>query len=280
MREFTYKLPTEIIFGENTESRTGELVKKYGGSRVLVVYGGGSVIRSGLMDRVTASLQEAGVEYALFGGVQPNPLLSKAVEGVQAAIDMDADLILAVGGGSAIDTAKGIAHGAANPGVDLWDIWTLKVPLTKTLPVGAVLTIPAAGSETSASSVLTNEETKRKLGLNVEMNRPVFAIMNPALAATLPKWQIACGIADIMMHTIDRYFNPLTGNALTDELGEAVLRMTIKHGKLAWEDPSNYHAMSELTWCGSVSHNGLTGLGTPVASPSMPWAMSSAPSSV
>ena len=174
---------------------------------------------------------------------------------------MEADMILAVGGGSAIDTAKGIAHGAVLPEVALWDIWTLKVPLGKSLPVGVVLTIPAAGSETSASAVLTNEETKSKLGLNVEANRPVFAVMNPALAATLPKWQIACGVADIMMHTIDRIFNPLTGNEVSDELGEAILRLTVRYGKEAWEDPNNYKAMSELMWCSSLSHNGLTGLG-------------------
>lgn len=261
MRGFTYKLPTEIVFGEDAEKKTGELVRKYGGSRVLIVYGGGSVIRSGLMERITTSLDEVGVEYRLFGGVQPNPTLSKAVEGVKEAIDLQADLILAVGGGSAIDTAKGIAHGAANPEADLWDIWTLKFPLKKSIPVGAVLTIPAAGSETSASAVLTNEETKSKMGLNVEINRPAFAVMNPALASTLPRWQIACGVADIMMHTIDRIFNPLTGNEVSDELGEAILRMTIKHGKAAWENPEDYHAMSELTWCSSVSHNGLTGLG-------------------
>lgn len=261
MREFTYKIPTEIVFGENTESKTGRLVKKYGGSRVLIVYGGGSVVRSGLLDRVSASLAEAGVEYRLFGGVQPNPTLSKAEEGVREAVAMQADMILAVGGGSAIDTAKGIAHGASMPEVPLWDIWTLKVPMGKSLPVGVVLTIPAAGSETSADAVLTNEAIKRKQGLNGEQNRPVFAVMNPALASTLPRWHIACGVADIMMHTIDRIFNPLTGNDVSDELAEAVLRMTVKHGKAAWENPGDYQAMSELMWCSSLSHNGLTGLG-------------------
>ena len=261
MRNFTWKIPTEVVFGRDTERQAGALVRKYGGSRVLVVYGGGSAVRSGLLDRICASLADAGLYCRAFGGVQPNPRLDKAREGVKLAIGEGIDFLLAVGGGSVIDTAKAIAHGTANPETDIWDFWQRKAPLERSLPVGAVLTIPAAGSEMSDSAVLTDEATARKWGLSTELNRPAFAILNPALTATLPKYQVACGTADILMHTLDRYFNPCADNELTDAIAEALLRAVIAKGPAAVENPANYHAMSELMWAGSLSHNGLTGLG-------------------
>ena len=191
----------------------------------------------------------------------PNPRLSFAEMGVKKGIEEGVDFILAVGGGSTIDAAKAIAHGTANPGVSLWDIWTKKESLTKTLKVGAVLTISAAGSETSDSAVLTNEATGKKLGLGTELNRPVFAIMNPELTYTLPKYQIGCGIADIMMHTLERYFIPDQKNRMTDEIAEGLLRTVIDSGRMAMKRSDDYDAMSELMWCGSLSHNNLTGLG-------------------
>jgi len=199
MQEFIYYAPTEVVFGKDAEKKTAEEVKKWGGSRVFLVYGGGSVKRSGLLDRIEAELEDAGIVFKEWGGVKPNPLLSFAEAGVKAAASFGADFILAVGGGSSIDTAKGIAHGTANPETSLWDIWTQKVPLTKSLPVGVVLTIAAAGSEMSDSAVLTNEEIGRKQGLSTDLNRVKFAIMNPELTYTLPKYQVTCGIVDIMI---------------------------------------------------------------------------------
>lgn len=261
MQAFEFYCPTHIIFGPGTECQAGQQVAAYGGSRVLVVYGGHSAVKSGLLDRVTASLAQAGLSYETLGGVRPNPRLSLARKGVEQALAFQADFLLAVGGGSVIDAAKAIANGAANPGVDLWDLWTKKVPLTAALPLGAIPTIPAAGSECSDSAVLTNDENMVKRGLSSNLQRPKFAIMNPELTATLPPYQIACGTVDIMMHTMDRYFNPVTTNELTDAIAEGLLRTTIQNGRLALKHPGNYQAMSELMWAGSLSHNDLTGLG-------------------
>lgn len=261
MQKFTYCVPTEIIFGKDTERECGKMVKRHGGKKVLIVYGGGSVRHSGLLERVEHSLEEEGISYVECGGVTPNPRLSFAEMGVKKGIEEGVDFILAVGGRSTIDAAKAIAHGTANPGVSLWDIWTKKESLTKTLKVGAVLTISAAGSETSDSAVLTNEATGKKLGLGTELNRPVFAIMNPELTYTLPKYQIGCGIADIMMHTLERYFIPDQKNRMTDEIAEGLLRTVIDSGRMAMKRSDDYDAMSELMWCGSLSHNNLTGLG-------------------
>lgn len=261
MNAFSFKLPTEIVFGKEAELKTAELIKKYGGSKILIVYGGGSAVKSGLLGRIEQELDKAGLSYETLGGVKPNPLLSFARNGVKKAIEFGADFILSIGGGSVIDTAKGIAHGAANPGTDIWSFWTNETALGKTLPVGAVLTISAAGSETSNSAVLTNEETGSKRGLTSSFNRPKFAVMNPELTYTLPRFQISCGIVDIMMHTLDRYFTLTEGNELTDEFAESVLRVAIRNGRKAMENPHDYNAMSELMWCGSISHNGMTGLG-------------------
>ena len=261
MQAFEYFVPTEIVFGAGSTEKLPELLKKRGLSRVLVVYGGASAKKSGLLDRVFRLLDEADVRYRSLGGVQPNPRVALAREGVQLALESGAELILAVGGGSVIDTCKAIAHGAANPGTDIWEFWKRRAPLTKSMPVGVVLTIPAAGSETSDSAVLTNAEAGEKRGLNTPFNRPAFAILDPLLAATLPVHQVACGVSDILMHTLDRYFNPVTDNALTDELAEALLRVVLEYGPAAVRDAHDEKAMSEIMWAGSLSHNGLTGLG-------------------
>ena len=260
MNDFKFYAPTEVNFGRNAEEKTGEVAAKYG-SRALLVYGKSSVIKSGLLGRVKKSLDEARITYRDFGGAKPNPTLAHAEEGVKEAIDFGADMIIAVGGGSAIDTAKAIAHGAANPDTKLWDIWTRKVPLQKSLPVGAVLTIAAAGSEMSDSAVLTNEEIGKKGGINTDFNRCRFAIVNPALGATLPKNQITAGVVDIMMHTMERYFIPEIKADLTDEIAEGLLRTVIKNGAIVAEDPSDYDAMAEIFWASSLSHNNLTECG-------------------
>ena len=261
MQNFVYYAPTEVIFGKDAEAQTAAAVSRWNGSRVLIVYGGGSVRRSGLLQRIQSELDAADIAWTEIGGVQPNPRLSLAEKGVKQALDFNADFILAVGGGSVIDTAKGIAHGTANPDTKLWDIWTEQAPLTKSLPVGVVLTIPAAGSEMSDSAVLTNEEIGRKAGINTPFNRVKFAIMNPELTYTLPRYQVTCGIVDIMMHTLDRYFTHTKGNEMTDEIAAALLRTVIRNGRKALENQQDYDAMSELMWCSSLSHNGLTGLG-------------------
>ena len=263
MQSFQYYIKTNVVFGEGSVCRTAELVKKHGGSRVLVVYGGGSAKRSGLLDRVFALLDEALLPYDSIGGVQPNPRVELAREGVKRAVEFRADLILAVGGGSVIDTAKAIAHGAANPETDIWEFWKRREVLMRSTPVGVILTIPAAGSETSDSAVLTNEQEQEKRGLNTDLNRPAFAILDPKLAMTLPTRQLSCGVTDILMHTLDRYFTPADDNELTDELAEALLRVVIRNGPKVVENENDLHAMSEIMWCGSVSHNGLTGLGAP-----------------
>ena len=262
MEKFVYHAPTEIVFGKESELKTADLVKKYGGSKVFIVYGGSSAVKSGLLSRVKKNLEDAGIECLAIGGVVPNPLVSKAREMVKAALEFGADFILAVGGGSVIDTAKGVAHGVASPEHDVWDFWT-GTKVEKSLPIGCILTISAAGSETSNSSVLTddskNPPTKR--GVTTDFNRCKFAIMNPELTMTLPKYQIGAGAADIFMHTHERYFPAILGNHLTDEIAEGLFRDIIKYGPIGVENPQDYEAMSEIMWCGSVSHVGLTGVG-------------------
>ena len=263
MHNFTQYSPTEIIFGKGAQKEAGKLAKKLGAFRVLLVYGGKSAVRSGLLKEIQEELIGQGIIYEELGGVQPNPRLTLAREGVEKAISFQADLILAVGGGSVIDTAKAVAVGACVPGTDIWDIWMGKAPVQAALPVGVVLTISAAGSETSDSAVLTNQETGKKAGINTDLIRPRFALMNPELTYTIPKYQLACGITDILMHTLERYFTPVKGNEMTDEIAEGLMRTVIRNGRKAYEDQMDYDAMSELMWCGSLSHNGLTGLGRP-----------------
>ena len=261
MRNFDFYSPTYFVFGKDREAETGRYVKRFGGSRVLVVYGGQSAKRSGLLDRIMACLKEENLYAVELGGVKPNPRSGLVYEGIDLCRREKIDFILAVGGGSVIDTAKAISVGAANAQHDLWDIWTRKVPVSTNLPIGVVLTIPAAGSESSNSAVLTNEENHVKRSLNFEPHRPRFAILDPELTFTLPPYQVACGVVDIMMHTMDRYFNPITTNELTDEIAQGLLRCVIRNGRRALDHPGDYQAMSELMWAGSLSHNGLTGLG-------------------
>ena len=260
MHGFEFYTPTRVIFGAGSLEKLPEAVGRCGAKRVFVVYGGQSAKKSGLLDRVEALLTGAGIAFAAIGGVKPNPRLGLAREAIREAVAFGADLILAVGGGSVIDTAKATAHGTANPETDIWDFWTGKAKLEKSLPVGVVLTIPAAGSEMSDSAVLTDEDALAKRGLNTDLNRPMFALMDPALAATLPPRQAACGVTDIMMHTLERYVNPLK-NDMTDEIAEALLRVVIRHGEAVVKDPGDIDAMSEIMWAGSLSHNNLTGLG-------------------
>ena len=261
MHGFTQYTPTRIIFGKETQKQAGELAKSLKASKVFVVYGGGSVVRSGLLDEVTASLEEAGLEYMTVGGVKPNPRLSFAREAVKKSIEFGTDFVLAVGGGSVIDTSKAVAHGTANPDTDIWEFWSKKQTVKKSLPVGVVLTLAAAGSETSDSAVLTNEETKIKRGLSTDFNRPAFAIMNPELTYTLPKYQVGCGIVDIMMHTMERYFVQGDAMEITDSIAEGLLRTVMAQALILRDDPQNYDARAEVMWAGSLSHNGLTGCG-------------------
>ena len=261
MNNFTFYSPTLFAFGQGEASRVGALVRQFGGSKVLLVAGGGSVRKNGAYDAAAASLKEAGIPWCELWGVQANPRSGKVYEGIELARKEGVDFLLAIGGGSVIDTAKAIAHGKANPEIDIWEFWLGKKKVEKSTPVGVILTIPASGSETSDSAVLTDETILQKRGLNTEFNRPAFAIMDPSLAATLPRRQVACGVTDIMMHTLERYFNPIQGNETTMQLAEAVLRVVIANGPAVIADAGNLDAMSEIMWCGSLSHNGLTGLG-------------------
>ena len=261
MQSFKFYSPTEVVFGKGAELQVADEIKRFGGNRVFILYGGGSVVKSGLLARIEKSLADAGLAYQSMGGVKPNPRLSFAREAIKVALEFRADFILAVGGGSVIDTSKAVAHGIATPEIDIWKYWKGLEKIQRSTPVGAVLTISAAGSETSDSAVLTDEESGEKIGMGNEFNRPRFAIMNPELTYTLPRYQIGCGIVDIMMHTLDRYFTPTDGNETTDQIAEAILRVTIANGRVAIDHPTDYDAMSELMWCGSLSHNHLTGLG-------------------
>ena len=259
MHSFEYCCPTEIIFGQGSENHVAEKIFKYGGSRVMILYGGGSALRSGIVPKIERLLTESGLELKILGGVKPNPRLSFAREAVREAIDSKINFVLAVGGGSVIDTAKAIALGAANPQVDIWEHWTGKTKLQKTLPVGTVLTIAAAGSETSDSAVLTDEASGLKRGSITP--RPVFAIMNPEFALTVPHYPLICGIADIIMHTLERYFSKIEGNEFTGMVAESLIKNVMAQSKALLKNPQDLHAMSEIMWCGSVSHTGFTGLG-------------------
>lgn len=255
MQNFEFLSPTKIIFGKGTEKRVGEEVRKHG-HKVLLHYGGGSIKKYGLYDKVVASLREAGVEFLELGGVQPNPRLSLVRQGIELCRQNDIDLILAVGGGSVIDSAKAIALGVPYQG-DVWDFFIEKATPEESLPVGVVLTIPAAGSEASKSCVITNEDGWYKRPVNVQINRPVFAIMNPEVTFTLPPYQTACGAADIMAHVMERYFTNVPHVDYTDRLCEATLKTVIKHVPLVLENPEDYDARAEIMWAGTLAHNDL-----------------------
>lgn len=261
MAGFTYYTPTKVVFGKETEQQTGELVKAAGAKKVLIHYGSGSVIRSGLLDRVKETLCKEEIEYVELGGVVPNPRLSLVYEGIELAKREGVDFILAVGGGSVIDSAKAIGYGMANEG-DVWDFYDRKRTADACVPIGVILTIAATGSEMSDSSVITKEEGWVKRGYNSDLCRPVFAIMNPELTMTLPDYQTACGCADILMHTMERYFTNGDQMEITDSMAEALLRTVMKNALILVNEPDNYDARAEIMWAGSLSHNGLTGCGS------------------
>ena len=261
MKDFNYYAPTEVVFGKQSEEQVAALVKKYGGTKVLVHYGGKSAERSGLLDKICGLLTAGGVDYVKLGGVVPNPRLSLAQKGIELCRKEDVDFILAVGGGSVIDSAKCIAYGVCMEG-NVWDLYLGKVEAPKTmLPVASVLTIPAAGSEMSEASVITNEDGDVKLGYSNNMSRPKFAIMNPERTFTLPPYQTAAGVTDMMMHTMERYFTKDDDMDFTTELAEAALR-SIKNAIFAvLKNPEDYRYRAQIMWGGSVMHNGLTGCG-------------------
>ena len=259
MENFQFLSSTRIIFGKGTEEKVGHEAKKYG-SKVLLHYGGGSIRRSGLYDRIVRSLQEAGLEFLELSGVKPNPRLSLVQEGIKLCREHKIDFILAVGGGSVIDSAKAIAVGVPYQG-DVWDFFTKAAKPQEKLPLGVVLTIPASGSESSNSCVITNEEGSLKWGMNYNINRPTFAIMNPELCYTLPPYQRAAGAVDIMAHIMERYFTDETHVELTDRLCEAGLKTVINNIPLVLADPQNYDAWAEIMLTGSLAHNGQFGVG-------------------
>ena len=261
MFNFEFYAPTRVVFGRGTEARTGRLLKELGVSRVLIHYGGGSAVKSGLLDQVAASLDEAGIAHTSLGGVVPNPRLSKVREGAKLAREFGAELILAVGGGSVIDSSKAIGYAVAEPDHDVWEIYDRKRTPKACLPVACVLTIAAAGSEMSNSSVITNEETGEKRGYRNNLCRLKLAIMNPELTTSLPPYQTAAGCTDILMHTLERYFTQGGNMELTDQIAEGLMRTVLKSALILRDDPANYDARAEVMWASSLSHNDLTGLG-------------------
>ena len=261
MQNFNYYAPTRVVFGKGTENKVGKLIKEQNCKKVLVHYGGGSVIRSGLLDRVYTSLGAEGIAYTTLGGVVPNPRLSKVREGIELCQREGVDFILAVGGGSVIDSSKAIGYGLTNEG-DVWDFYAKKRTASACLPIGTILTISAAGSEMSDSSVITNEDGWIKRGYSSNYCRCKFAILNPELTYTLPDYQTQSGCVDIMMHTMERYLNHSTNMEMTDGISEALIRTVMKNSRILKQDPTNYEARAEVMWAGSLSHNGLTGCGT------------------
>jgi len=258
---FEYYSPTRVVFGKGTEQETGRLAREYGASHVFIVYGGKSAVRSGLLDLVKKSLDEAGIRHQELGGVVPNPRLDKVYEGIERGKREQADFLLAVGGGSVIDTAKAIAYGLAEPEKDVWELFAHKRTAEKCLPVASVLTIAAAGSETSKGCVITNTDTGEKRAYDDNLARPRFAIMNPAYTQTLPDYQTASGCVDIMMHTMERYFTNGGNLEITDSIAEGLLRTVMQNALILHDDPSNYDARAEIMWAGSLAHNDLTGCG-------------------
>ena len=260
MKDFTYHAPTEVVFGRKAEEQVAPLLKKYGGTRVLVVFGGGSVRRSGLLDRVCGQLAQEGIDYLPFGGVVPNPRLSMAREGIDLCRKEGIDFLLAVGGGSVIDMCKAIAYGVPYAG-DVWAFFLGRAKPQAALPVGCVLTFPASGSEMSDSCVITDEANLDKRGVSSPFGRARFATLNPELSYTLPPYQTAAGVTDIMMHTMERYFSREDDMDLTDGIAEALLRSMKENVFKVLADPQDYRARAQIMWGGSLSHNGLTECG-------------------
>lgn len=263
MRNFEYYTPTRIIFGKDTHYQIGDLLKQGNYKKVLIHYGSGSIVRSGLLKEITDSLDTAGVSYVTLGGVVPNPRLSKVYEGIRLCREEQVDFILAAGGGSVIDSSKAIGYGAANPWTDVWNFFLKKKTPTDCLPIGVILTIAASGSEMSSSAVITNEDGWLKRGcVKTDLCRPKFAILNPRLTYTLPQYQTESGCVDILMHTMERYFVNLETMEVTDSISESLMQTVIYNARILMNEPGNYNARAEIMWAGSLSHNGLTGCGT------------------
>ena len=261
MKDFNFYAPTRVVFGSNSEEQLPQLIRQYGGTKVLIHYGGGSARRYGLLDKVEQMLHEADIPFVGLGGVVPNPLLSKVKEGIGLCCREEVDFILAVGGGSVIDSAKAIAYGVPYEG-DVWDFWEGKATPKNNLTVGVMLTIPAAGSEMSSSCVITKDDGLIKRGINSDLCRCKFAIMNPERTYTLPPYQTAAGATDIMMHTMERYFSKYEDATLTDALSEALLR-TVKNAVFeVLKNPEDYRNRAQIMWAGSLAHNDLTECGT------------------
>ena len=261
MNNFIYETPTKVYSGKDEELKVGKLVAEYKPKKVLIHYGGKSAKESGLLDRVKKCLEDEKIAYVELGGVVANPQLSLVRKGIKLCLDEGVDFVLAVGGGSVMDSAKDIANGAANPEVDVWDFSLKKCEPAKTLNKGAILTLAAAGSEMSSSCVITNSETGQKMGYGSSLNRMNFAIENPELTYTVSPYQTACGAVDIAMHTIERYFCPGDDTYLTDAIAEAVIKSTMKASADCLENPKNYEARANMMWASSLAHNGLTQCG-------------------
>lgn len=260
MNNFNFYSPTYFAFGKDKEKEAGELVKCFGGSRVLLHYGGGSVKKSGLLDRVTEALEASGVTYVQLGGVMPNPRSGLVYEGIELCKKEKVDFILAVGGGSTIDSAKAIALGTVYDG-DFWDFYAGRAEAKAALPVGTILTIAAAGSEGSPDSVITHEDGMLKRGYGTDLIRPKFSVLNPALTQTLPAYQTACGATDIIAHVFERYYTNTTEVEVTDRLCEAVVLTMLKEVPRVIKNPDNYDARANIMWAGMVAHNNIVGVG-------------------
>ena len=260
MDNFNFYSPTEFVFGKGRENDCGTYVKKYGGTKVLIHYGGQSAQKSGLLDRVKSSLTASGVPFVELGGVQPNPRDTLVYKGIDLCRKENVDFILAVGGGSVIDSSKAIAMGVVYDG-DFWDFYSRKNTPEKALPVGTVLTIAAAGSEGSGDSVITKEDGMLKRGAGSDLIRPRFSVMNPELTQTLPAYQTACGATDIMAHVFERYFTNTPEVEITDRLCEAVLLTMVKETPRVIADPNNYEARANIMWAGTVAHTNIVGVG-------------------
>jgi hypothetical protein len=261
MKDFNFYAPTRVVFGRQSEEQLPQLVRQYGGTKVLILYGGGSARRSGLLDKVEIMLNDADIPFVELGGVVPNPLLSKVKEGIGLCCREDVDFILAVGGGSVIDSAKAIGYGVPYEG-DVWDFWEGKATPESCLPIGVMLTIPAAGSEMSSSCVITRDDGLIKRGINSDLCRCRFAIMNPERTMTLPDYQTAAGATDILMHTLERYFSKYEDMTLTDALAEALMRTVIDATPEVLKHPDDYRLRAQIMWAGSLSHNDLMECGT------------------
>ena len=263
MQNFEFYSPTKMIFGADTQATLSKHIADFGGSRILLHYGGNSALKSGLIDELRNQLKTANIHFVELGGVLPNPRLKLVREGIDLCRIHNLDMIIAVGGGSVIDSAKAIGVGVKYTAGDVWDLFTQKATPTDCLPIGCILTIASAGSESSKSCVIRNEDEPTKRGILTDIIRPKFAILNPELTYGLSPFQLACGISDIIMHTLDRYFTDATATDITDRISEGLISTVMAHGTVVMKDPEHYPSHANIMWAGSLSHNTLTGLGKP-----------------